>query len=277
MKVVTESNTSAAPVFLFSAGWRSGSTLLQRLIISSGQVLMWGEAGGALNTLYDVAERYAQMVGPGNVRFRHGMGGSGGESLKNFEGKGKDGVHEWIACMNMPEATVFAGLKCFFDTIYAEPAVELGYPRWGVKEVVSGVETARFLKKLYPEAKFVFLVRNPFACLLSIKRRRWLAGTAKTRPIEYFSTMWRDLASGFKDADFGFYLRYEDLISDSQVLKDLGSYLEVDGLSLDFVKNSHADWETSDKSRLTLWEKYSAGRILSNEMRRQGYELNWRT
>ena len=34
---------AAAPIFLLSAGWRSGSTLLQRLIMSDKHVLIWGE------------------------------------------------------------------------------------------------------------------------------------------------------------------------------------------------------------------------------------------
>ena len=263
-------------MFLFAAGWRSGSTLLQRLIISSGQVLMWGEAGGALNALHDVAERYAQMVGSGDASFRHGVGGSGGDSLKNFREKGEAGVHEWIACMNMPEDAVYSGLRSFFDQIYSDPAIEMGYPRWGVKEVISGVETARFLRKLYPDAKFVFLVRDPFACLLSLKRRNWLSGTVKNRPVVYFSKLWRDLASGFKSAEFGLYLRYEDLINNDQTLKDLQDYLEIEGLSLDFVRNSRADWETANKRQLTFREKFTANRILGDEMRRHGYKISWR-
>lgn len=275
--MVNTDNRTASPVFLFAAGWRSGSTLLQRLIISSGQVLMWGEAGGALNTLHDTAERYAQMVGPGNVAFRHGMGGSGGDSLKNFREKGEAGVHEWIACMNMPEEAIYSGLRSFFDHIYSDPAAEMGYPRWGVKEVISGVETARFLRALYPSAKFVFLVRDPFACLLSLKRRRWLSGTVKDRPVVYFSELWRDLASGFREADFGFYLRYEDLISDDRTLEKLQEYLEIEGLSLDFVRSSHADWKTADRRTLTFRETFTARRILKDEMRRHHYPLDQRT
>ena len=271
----TESK-NIAPVFLFAAGWRSGSTLLQRLIISSGQVLMWGEAGGALNALHDVAERYAQMVGPGDASFRHGMGGSGGDSLENFREKGEAGVHEWIACMNMPEDAVYSGLRSFFDQIYSDLAVEMGYSRWGVKEVILGVETVCFFRKLYPDAKFVFLVRDPFACLLSLKRRRWLSGVVKNRLVVYFSKLWCDLALEFKSAEFGLYLRYEDLINNDQTLKNLQDYLEVKSLSLDFVRNNQADWKTANKLKLTFREKFTASRILGDEMRRHGYEINWR-
>src|SRR6266487_3786669 len=31
------------PIFLFGAGWRCGSTWVQRLLMSSGQALIWGE------------------------------------------------------------------------------------------------------------------------------------------------------------------------------------------------------------------------------------------
>ena len=36
-------DTDISPVFILSAGWGAGSTLLQRLIMSSGEVLVWGE------------------------------------------------------------------------------------------------------------------------------------------------------------------------------------------------------------------------------------------
>ncbi len=32
-----------SPIFIFSSGWRAGSTYLQRLVMSSGKVLIWGE------------------------------------------------------------------------------------------------------------------------------------------------------------------------------------------------------------------------------------------
>ena len=37
-----DDNDNEEPIFLLSAGWRSGSTLLQRLIMSDSNVLIWG-------------------------------------------------------------------------------------------------------------------------------------------------------------------------------------------------------------------------------------------
>lgn len=39
----TSTNDSESPVFILSAGWRSGSTLMQRLLMSSGEIAVWGE------------------------------------------------------------------------------------------------------------------------------------------------------------------------------------------------------------------------------------------
>jgi hypothetical protein len=37
------SSESCAPIFLITSVWRTGSTLTQRLIVSSKEILMWGE------------------------------------------------------------------------------------------------------------------------------------------------------------------------------------------------------------------------------------------
>jgi hypothetical protein len=113
------------------------------------------------------------------------------------------------------------------------------------------------------------------ACLLSLKRRKWLAGAVKDRPVEHFARIWHDLARGFRDADFGYYLRYEDLIQDQHTLNGLQEYLGVDGLSAGFIKSSRADWETSDRRRLTIRERFTAVSMLRDEMQHHGYSFSW--
>ncbi len=38
-----ENEEDERPIFILSAGWRSGSTLIQRLIMSKERILIWGE------------------------------------------------------------------------------------------------------------------------------------------------------------------------------------------------------------------------------------------
>jgi len=245
--------------------------LLQRTIIASGKALIWGESGGALHCVADAVKRYEQMLGPGKIRYEYGFGGNGAEEFKQFEESGKEGVHKWIACMNPHEEIIVAAFKKLFENIYAEPALKLGYARWGVKEVVAGIDTALLLKRLYPEAKFIFLVRNPYACLLSIKRRNWMDQKGEKDPLGFYANHWKTLATQFRKAGFGFYIRYEDLILKHDTLQSLMSYLEVENIQEDFILRSRVDWAAENEDDLSWLEKLRVSNLLGDETAAHGY------
>ena len=77
-------NDSYSPIFIFTTGWRTGSTLLQRLITSSGETLIWGESGGALNDFQQAYHAYTQMNGDGATLYNRGFGGNGEEQYNSF-------------------------------------------------------------------------------------------------------------------------------------------------------------------------------------------------
>lgn len=259
-----------APVFVLSAGWRSGSTLLQRMITASGKVLVWGEAGGALDNFADALEKYLQMLGPGGKLFKHGPGGNGEEQYVQFKSSGKDAVHKWIACLNPPLDYFLQAFRMWMDTVYARPAAELGYGNWGIKEVQSGTVAANFLRQLYPDARFVFLVRNPIDCLTSIKRRNWLGHHGTADPVTYYGNHWTRLAREFREANFGYLVRYEDLLTSSERLDDLSRYLGI-AIAPDFIKQSRADWGAENDSALSFLERRRLLRIARSEMEEYGY------
>ena len=259
-----------APVFVFSAGWRSGSTLVQRLLCSSKEIMVWGESGGALNDFADAFIRYQQMLGPGGQRFKHGYGGNGSGQFRAFINNSSDGG-EWIACMNPDVGHIQQAIKGTVDTIYADPAVANGYSRWGVKEVLADAQTAEFLKLLYPNARFVFLVRHPFDCVGSIKQRKWMDLPPGHDPINFFGTIWRNLANDFRACEFGLKIRYEDLIRDPAVIQQILDYTGVENIADDFVSRSKVNWKPMDDSSLGFFEKRRLKRIVSDEMRQWKY------
>lgn len=240
------------------------------MITASGAALIWGEAGGALDNFSDALNRYEQMLGPGGQRYKHGFGGNGGEQYQQLRISGKENVHKWVACLNPPGETFLDAHRDFFKTAYATPAGELGYPSWGVKEVQSGIETARFMKRLYPEAKFIFLVRNPLDCLTSIKRRNWMGHHGDADPVTYYSTHWQRLAGQFREAEFGLQVRYEDLLSSPRIIDDLVNYLGIP-LPADFAAKSRIDWKAENDQVLTFFEQWRMSRIAGEEMERYGY------
>lgn len=259
------------PIFLFSSIWRSGSTLLQRLINASNEVLVWGEAGGALNSIQDTYARYQQMLGDGGQIYKHGYGGNGASQFDKFKDGGDDIHNKWIACMNPPLEHIEHQLRTLLNGIYMTPAEELGFSRWGLKEVNSGIETAQFLKRLYPNAKFVFLVRNPFNCILSIKKRKWLDALDHPDPLLLHAKHWRKLSQEFRKSDFGMLIKFEELVSDQEVIMKLRDYLNIDSIPVDFIANSHVDWPTKDKQELSIIEKIRLRYILGEEMSHYGY------
>ena len=247
--------------------------MLQRLITASSESLIWGEAGGALDQMADAFQCYEQMLGPGGQRYKFGFGGNGAQQFQEFNVPDKQGFNKWIACMNPPVDIFFQSFYQFFESVYASPAEKLGFTSWGVKEVQSGLETARFLRKLYPSAKFVFLVRNPFACLTSIKRRNWMDRPQDPRALEYFGGHWARLAGEFRSADFGRLVKYEELVATPEVQDSLGNYLGCVELALHFNKLSRADWDSQNDNALSFWEKRRLSRIVRVEMMHYGYDL----
>lgn len=195
------------PVFLLAGGGRTGSTLIQRLILSTRQVLMWGEHGGIL------LPQLRQLVGSTHAWVENAKGN---QMRANFEVRGHS---TWVANMN-PEITYFQdGCKAFLEQSLGAPARAMGYDRWGFKEIRYGRTEALILQELYPDASFVLLVRNPAQCLRSVKGAKWYARDFQSNPAQFLK-IWAQISGELVDVQpqlkRSCLLRYEDVIADSQ-------------------------------------------------------------
>lgn len=145
-----------APVFLFACG-RSGSTLVQRLLNTNDDVHMWGEHGGAL-----VALKNSYRITTGaNVR-------------KLIDQTPVD-CHEKVLCSepvidsnnwsvqwynSFTDEDARNGYRGLVEKLFAN-SLKATAKHWGFKEIRYGLAEAEFLRELFPEAKFLVLVRNP--------------------------------------------------------------------------------------------------------------------
>jgi hypothetical protein len=196
--------TGARPVFLLASGWRCGSTLLQRLVCSSGELLMWGEPYGRANIVPTLTR--AAMV------LREDWPGPG-----HFPA---DAVFEqpsehWIANLYPPPAAMVEGFGAMLDHWLARPAHERGFERFGLKEVRLQAMDAAFLEWLYPDARFLFLVRNPWDAWSSCKGATWFVHwpTQKVEDARAFAALWLRIVQSFTTwpSDNAMLVRYEDL------------------------------------------------------------------
>ncbi len=206
------------PVFVLSAGWRSGSTLLQRALCSHPEIMIWGENMALVDELRALHEKACSL-----------------QDLSETQKKRADGkIHQaWIPMLNPALENFEDGLRGLLASAYRDPARTHGKARWGFKEVRHDLETARFLHRLFPRARFLLLVRNPVDCLASAR-----ATTKEGRGLlvqaggsEAFVNHWTTLTESFLDAeDLGSILiRYEDLCSEPEVwLERIAGLLEID-------------------------------------------------
>lgn len=122
----------------------------------------------------------------------------------------------------------------YMQTLFIDTAKSKGIGRWGIKDVRLTIDDAHFLKWLYPEAKFLFLVRDPYKAYRSYRLTRdwyheWPHDPVMTA--RRFGQHWRDLARGFHDGVNeigGMLLRQEDLSSGEVDFAGLETYLEIE-------------------------------------------------
>jgi hypothetical protein len=194
------------PVFILSAGWRTGSTFLQRIVTSADGVFIWGEPYRHSSPVQSLSGQIRAFTEewPGDDFF-----------VDAFEHA--DLTEQWIANLYPAMQDLLEAHLAYFDRLFAEPARRSGARRWGLKDVSLKVADAQYLQWLYPRAKFIFLYRNPWHAYRSYYRWRDLYRTWPDQPIftpRKFGEMWRELTADFVDnyekVD-GLLLRYEEL------------------------------------------------------------------
>lgn len=214
------------PVFLVAVGWRSGSTLMQRILMTDPSLLVWGEPLGHLafvSQLMRPLRGFTESWPPSDHWLSH---------LDNV-----DLTRDWVANMTPDAGHLKAACRAFVDRWLAEPARARGFSRWGVKEVRWSAEEAIFLRWLYPDSRFVLTVRHPVNTYLSMKQAGFTPGEVgfvKEWPDDWiadlqgFARLWNDMAlswAAVADRLGVAWIRYEDLTAGRIDLSAVGRTL----------------------------------------------------
>ena len=210
------------PVFILSAGWRSGSTLLQRLVSSGDGILIWGEAFDRVGLI----QRLAESLAPISEKWppRDYMNQPVIEDVSKV----------WAANLYPPIEDLRQAYRAALTSLFGEPAVRLGAKQWGLKEVRFGLSEALFLKGVFPEAKFLFIQRDLHSAYRSYLNfsssmqwyERWPEKPTFT-PYA-FGRHWGRLSTEFECAvpeTGGMLIIYEDLVTGRTNLSELERYI----------------------------------------------------
>jgi hypothetical protein len=202
-----QSTETCEPIFILAAGWRTGSTFLQRLIMSGGQAFIWGEPyrhAALVDSLASQVKAFTN-VWPKDTYFVD----------DHDQAAAPDSA--WIANMYPSMMDFRAAHVAYFERLFARPVQASGGGRWGVKEIGLTVDHAYYLRWLFPKARFLFLYRNPYDAYRSYRRWRDWYRTWPDRPVftpDSFGRFWSDLTGDFianHHKVAGLLVRYEEL------------------------------------------------------------------
>jgi hypothetical protein len=155
------------PVFLFSSTWRAGSTLVQRLLMSDGRTLVWGEPWNRTDLLPRLRESLAPIGDAWPFP---------GSTIDELEASSDEPLTErWVANLFPATADLLEAHRSLLRRLFADPAAAHGCQRWGAKFVRLGVDDARYLRLLFPGARLLFVHRDPADAWASYQGRDLLA------------------------------------------------------------------------------------------------------
>lgn len=264
-------NDQQAPIFLLSAGWRSGSTLLQRLIMSDPDVLIWGEPFDECGMIQSLAQTM--------TAFRPGWPPE--DYFYDFHqvDSAQELSTEWIANLFPGMGELRRAQRMMFDSLFADTAGRAGASRWGIKEVRLDIGHAFYLKWLYPKAKFLLLYRNPLNAYQSYCRygRSWY-DTWPDKPVftpRAFGEHWQHILQGFiqeSERLGGLLVCYEDLIQADGQIDRLEEYLDIK-INHDLLQKKVGSSELSSGKAWMSWlEKWLLRRAVSPLAGELGYK-----
>ena len=196
------------PIFILSSIWRSGSTLLQRSICTDQDIVLWGEPYSYCNLItslmYSTKPFLLEDWPPPNLSQSKTVF----SQLDSF----------FIANLYPEMKHLYNGHRAMLDRLFQDSATEQGKSRFGAKFVRLSLDEAHYLQWLYPDAKFIVLIRNPWDCWKSYKGYNWIYRWPKAviQTVDQFAKIWMKQTSELiqLQSPNAITLRYEDFLAE---------------------------------------------------------------
>ena len=217
------------PIFLLGAVWRSGTTLVQRLLSSTGEALLWGEPYGDAGLIPSVMRSASVLLRKDWPMKGHYPRYYDAEKSVRFFQRPQD---YWMANLYPEPDVIRQSFRSMLDTFLQQPAKKHNRERFGLKEIRLDGECAKFLHWLYPDARFVFLVRNPWKAWSSYKGADWYFQwpDVKVENVMVFSKLWlRNMKTflAWKDDPSAMFLRFEDIFDQGKTISALEEHCRL--------------------------------------------------
>jgi hypothetical protein len=244
------------PIFVLGAA-RTGTTLLQRLLNSYDDVLVWGEHAGfvehvarAFYRAWDDPSFFKDVAPLAEIL-------AGSRPEETWQG--------WMTWTSREDwLRTFRGL---LDALFV-PAGLPGKRWWGFKEIrymaTRADRTLEFLGALYPDALFAFIVRHPLNAIASV--RRIPEGAHRLDELQRLCAGWESRYRSYHawhaaDPSRSFWVVYEDLIREEGDVRRLVAALghEIGEPQRAVLRSGEGRWSSfKDEAVNERWRRLPA-------------------
>ena len=247
------------PVVLVGSG-RCGSTLLQAVLNSNPELLIWGEHNGFLKQIAAAYYDAAHPLFPDKLEL------SGEQRVKQLRNS-----RRWPAWDNLSgEKEFLERFRAFIRSLFADPTGRA--TRWGFKEIryarTADDRTLQLMFDCFPEIRLIVLIREPEPTILSALSR-WVFADQRNGSIgvdvldqhilaaaDAWQVQYMHLNSLVQThAPNCLPLRYEDL-TNPKTYRELAKFLETSSFSFQSHVNKVKDAANkSDPTALLIRER----------------------
>lgn len=274
MREIQAMLAESRPVFIWAPTARCGVTMLQRLISSSREILVFGESAVLTRSL---------------PSFRHIMSKKGEEHQEALTRLAKGDFTFWSSSV-LPDPAALAErigqCEVLLFAAYLESARKHGFDRFGVKEPMPHWPSVNETLSLLPTALNIFLVRHLVEVLRSYKARGWLDNGPAD--VERYSQQWvgnMDVMLGQEAKDTLLVMRHEDFATKrDECVEKVRAFVDVKQLDptvLDTKVNTFASYQEGHApdgyikpADLTPDELAAVKGTAGEHMHRFGYSLD---
>jgi Sulfotransferase family len=235
-QLASEISSELSPIFVTAPSIRSGTTLLQRLLCSSSNALIYGEECG--KDLELLLQLYASKV----AVYSHSRRRVAASLKRVLDGD----VNDWITDL-MPDLDGYLqalGRSFLSGLAYCRDyAAEVGRPVWGIKYPGWPPHFINLLRKVMPQSRFIIIHRDITDCLRSAKARR---SVNTEQEVRQFCKAWADNLTfmlGMKNDRSVLVISYEELLTEPERIGSLlAGFAGVRDMKLEILNHKINAW-----------------------------------
>ncbi|QEX22464.1 hypothetical protein FRZ61_23950 [Hypericibacter adhaerens] len=216
--------TEKPPVFVIGPTTRCGTSLLQRLLNSTGRIVVYGENFALLQTFPDIIRNYQREA----------------DAKRKVIAMARDLLVEKKE--DFEASSLFPDFDSYLRALigsfrlllrsYRDDAAALGFERWGIKHQIRSQTSFAILPRLLPDARYVMIYRDLLPVARSAKAR-WPGDFRGPQDWRRFARNWADNIRTMQrlSGDAFLLLKYENFTADPEPhLQRLERFVEIDGI-----------------------------------------------